>query len=210
MPHEEQPCQPIRGAECCSTEWAGARWLVESRFAVALPGAGISTESGIPDFRSPGGIWSKSQPVMFEDFLADGEARHEYWRQKCRARFLPEPLVAQFLQTDTVPECPQCGGLLKHATVSFGQALPAEVLQQAVEMSRRSDLFLAIGSSLVVEPAARGAPAGPSQRCQAGNHQSRRHRPGPNGRRSAARGDRRDAGGDRPGGGRPSRRRLTG
>lgn len=193
-----------------------AGWLKGSRSAVAFCGAGISTESGIPDFRSPGGVWSKSRPVMFEDFLADPQARREYWRQKsgahgdfaaaepndghrvlaqweqrgwleavitqnidglhqdagsrrvlelhgtareiaclaCPARFQPGPLVRQFRQTDEVPECPQCGGLLKHATVSFGQALPADVLEEAIELSRGSDLFLAMGSSLVVEPAA--------------------------------------------------------
>ncbi len=191
-------------------------WLKEARCAVAFTGAGISTESGIPDFRSPGGIWSRSQPVMFQDFLARAEARHEYWRQKCQAhqefaaaepndghrvmarweqrgwlqavitqnidglhqaagsrkvlelhgtarqigclgcqtRFDPEPLVQRFLQTGVVPDCPNCGGLLKHATVSFGQELPQDVLTEAIELSRRSDLFLALGSSLVVEPAA--------------------------------------------------------
>ena len=193
-----------------------AQWLAESRAAVAFTGAGISTESGIPDFRSPGGIWSKSQPVMFQDFLASAAARHEYWRQKCQAhrdfadakpndghrvlarweeqgrlqgvvtqnidglhqaagsrnvlelhgtarqiaclgcqaRFDPEPLVRGFQQTGAVPECPDCGGLLKHATISFGQALPPEVLEEAIEWTRQCGLFLAIGSSLVVEPAA--------------------------------------------------------
>ncbi len=193
-----------------------ARWLRQARCAVAFTGAGISTESGIPDFRSPGGIWSKSQPVMFEDFLASPQARHEYWRQKsqahgdfaaaapnhghrvlaqwqrqgwlhgvitqnidglhqvagsrrvlelhgtarkiaclgCGARFDPQPLVTRFIETDVVPECPKCGGLLKHATVSFGQGLPPAVLEEAIELSRRCDLFFAMGSSLVVEPAA--------------------------------------------------------
>jgi NAD-dependent deacetylase len=193
-----------------------ADWLRQSRHAVAFTGAGISTESGIPDFRSPGGIWSRSQPVLYENFLASAEARHEYWRQKChshgdfaaaepndghrvlaqweargwikglitqnidglhqaagsrnvlelhgtareiaclgcRARFDPEPLVQQFLETDVAPECPECGGLLKHATISFGQPLPADVLQETIDWSRQCDLFLAMGSSLVVEPAA--------------------------------------------------------
>jgi len=62
--------------------------------------------------------------------------------------------VNQFLQTDQVPDCPQCGGRLKHATVSFGQSLPADVLDTAIEWATQSDLFLAMGSSLVVEPAA--------------------------------------------------------
>jgi len=59
-----------------------AQWLTEANAAVAFTGAGISTESGIPDFRSPGGIWARSQPVYFEDFLASPDARLEYWRQK--------------------------------------------------------------------------------------------------------------------------------
>ena len=60
-----------------------ADWLHDSPCNVAFTGAGISTESGIPDFRSPGGIWEKVQPVYFHDFLASAEARYEYWRQKC-------------------------------------------------------------------------------------------------------------------------------
>ena len=193
-----------------------AAWLDEAGSAVAFTGAGISTESGIPDFRSPGGIWSKYQPVMYQEFVASAEARHEYWRQKCEAhrdfvaagpnaghrvlarwegagrlwgvitqnidglhqdagsrnvlelhgtnraiacldchrRFDPEPLVEQFLRTDAVPDCPHCGGPLKHATISFGQALPPDVLEEAMGRSQQCGLFLAIGSSLVVEPAA--------------------------------------------------------
>ncbi len=193
-----------------------AGWLGQTESAVAFTGAGISTESGIPDFRSPGGIWAKSQPVMYQDFLASADARLEYWRQKsvahrdfadaepndghrilakwesqgrlrgiitqnidglhqaagsrnvlelhgtarqiaclgCDARFEPGPLVEGFLETNVVPECPECGGLLKHATISFGQSLPPEVLDAAVEWTQACDLFLAMGSSLVVEPAA--------------------------------------------------------
>lgn len=59
-----------------------AKWLTEANFGFAFTGAGTSTESGIPDFRSPGGIWYQSQPVMFDDFLASDDARYEYWRQK--------------------------------------------------------------------------------------------------------------------------------
>src|SRR3954463_10564051 len=58
------------------------QWLASSRSAVVLTGAGISTESGIPDFRSPGGVWSKYRTVYFDEYLASAEARHEYWRQK--------------------------------------------------------------------------------------------------------------------------------
>src|SRR5256714_2262818 len=60
-----------------------AHWLASSRSAVVLTGAGISTESGIPDFRSPGGVWSKYRTVYFDEFLASAEGRYEYWRQKC-------------------------------------------------------------------------------------------------------------------------------
>ena len=59
-----------------------AEWLRAARSAVAFTGAGISTESGIPDFRSPGGVWAQSQPVYFDEFLRRPEARYEYWRQK--------------------------------------------------------------------------------------------------------------------------------
>lgn len=193
-----------------------AQWLASSRAAVAFTGAGISTESGIPDFRSPGGVWSKYRTVYFDEFLESAEARHEYWRQKCEAhrefasagpnaghrvladweaagrirgvitqnidelhqlagsrkvlelhgtarraacldcsaRFDIEPFVTQFLADDRAPDCPECGGRLKHATVSFGQSLPAAVLMEAARWSREADVFLAIGSSLVVTPAA--------------------------------------------------------
>src|SRR6476620_1563275 len=60
-----------------------ASWLASAKSAVVLTGAGISTESGIPDFRSPGGVWSKYRPVYFDEFLASAEDRYEYWRQKC-------------------------------------------------------------------------------------------------------------------------------
>jgi NAD-dependent deacetylase len=193
-----------------------ADWLCAARSAVAFTGAGISTESGIPDFRSPGGIWAQSQPVYFDEFLRRPEARYEYWRQKavshrdfenarpniahtllaeweaagrirgvitqnidglhqiagsrtvwelhgtarqvgcldCLVRYDAGPMVELFLAEDRVPICPRCGGKLKHATISFGQPLPADVLQAACEASRKADLFLAIGSSLVVTPAA--------------------------------------------------------
>lgn len=193
-----------------------ASWLDAAKRAVAFTGAGISTGSGISDFRSPGGVWSRYQPVLFDDFMASSGARWEYWRQKCEAhaefahaspnqghRVLaawedrsllhgvitqnidglhqdagsrsvlelhgtarriacldcgwdnePGPLVRRFQETEEVPDCPECGGMLKHATVSFGQALPADVLLEAGRWVEACNLLLAIGSSLVVEPAA--------------------------------------------------------
>ena len=163
-----------------------ADWIEHAACCVAFTGAGISTESGIPDFRSPGGVWARYQPVYYDDFLASAEARHEYWRQKCEAhadmaaakpnagpralarweetgrlhglitqnidglhqlagnrqvaelhgtaravtcldcgaRYEVDPLVSRFQETDQVPPCDDCGGRLKHATVSFGQMLP--------------------------------------------------------------------------------------
>ncbi|MEO2014601.1 MAG: NAD-dependent deacylase [Fuerstiella sp.] len=190
--------------------------LSRSENAVAFTGAGISTESGIPDFRSPGGIWANSQPVLFQDFLASADSRYEYWRQKsvshsdfknsqpnaghqvlakwqnvgrlqavitqnidglhqdagsnkvlelhgtarkimclgCDAQFPASEMVEKFLADDQVPTCPACGGLLKHATISFGQQLRDDVLEEAIQLSSSADLYFAMGSSLVVEPAA--------------------------------------------------------
>lgn len=182
-----------------------------------MTGAGISTESGIPDFRSPGGVWSKYRTVYFNEFLQSAEARWEYWRQKaeahtnffesapnighnvlakweqqqrirgvitqnidglhqiagnravlelhgtarfiecldCRERSDADPLVREFLKSNEVPFCHQCqGGRLKHATVSFGQRLPEDVLLAAHDWCCEADLTFAIGSSLVVTPAA--------------------------------------------------------
>ena len=194
-----------------------ALWLVKAKNPIVFTGAGVSTESGIPDFRSPGGIWSKYRTVYYDEFLASADARLEYWQQKskghrdfadaqpnaghrviakwealgkvrgvitqnidglhqiagnenvlelhgsarqiqcqdCGARFDADSLVAEFLDTQCVPACRQCvDGRLKHATISFGQTLPGDVLAKAIELCQQSDLLLAIGSSLVVSPAA--------------------------------------------------------
>ena len=194
-----------------------AKWLNEAERPVVFTGAGMSTESGIPDFRSPGGIWTKYRTVYYDEFMASAEARHEYWHQKseghrefadaqpnvghqivakwelqgkllgvitqnidglhqlagnqrvlelhgtarqvqcqdCGARFDAVELVAQFLATNQVPICNQCeNGRLKHATISFGQSLSPAVINQAVEWCQHADLILAMGSSLVVSPAA--------------------------------------------------------
>jgi NAD-dependent deacetylase len=191
-------------------------WLMTAQRAVAFTGAGVSTESGIPDFRSPGGVWATTQPVMFQDYVESHEARLEYWRQKsashasmfhaqpnathkalarweelgllrgvvtqnidelhqragsqkvlelhgtamkigcldCQAQFEADAMVQEFQSSRVVPNCPACNGLLKHATVSFGQTLPQDVLQTAVKWAQEADLFLTLGSSLVVYPAA--------------------------------------------------------
>jgi NAD-dependent deacetylase len=209
-----------RGKE---TQSARLRDLLEaSRRAVAFTGAGVSTESGIPDFRSPGGIWSRYRPVEFGDFIASEEARREYWRRKfdtqptlqqaapnrghravaalveratvsavitqnidglhqqsgipaervielhgnttyahcldCGARYELAPIREAFLAEGSLPSCDACGGLVKTATISFGQAMPDEPMRRAEEESLACDLFLAIGSSLRVYPAA-GFPA---------------------------------------------------
>ncbi|HOB73784.1 MAG TPA: Sir2 family NAD-dependent protein deacetylase [Phycisphaerae bacterium] len=190
--------------------------LINARQAVAFTGAGISTESGIPDFRSPGGVWTRYQPVYYDEFLDDHEARVRYWRMKRAgyadfAHALPNVghrLLAQWEaagrlkgvitqnidglhrdagsrnvlelhgtqrlveciscehredasrhfeispESDEVPRCPNCRDWLKPAVVMFGQPMPEDVLQEAWRLAGEADLFLAIGSSLVVEPAA--------------------------------------------------------
>jgi NAD-dependent deacetylase len=195
------------------------RGLIEDAQSI-LPftGAGISTECGIPDFRSLGGLWTKNQPIPFDAFMASGEMRNEAWRRRFvmeesfakakpgrghralaslyRAGKVPA-LVTQNIDNlhqasgispqDVVelhgnttyalcldcaqryelsrirekfetngqhaPDC-TCGGYIKTATVSFGQAMPADAMQRAEELTKNCDLFLAVGSSLVVWPAA--------------------------------------------------------
>lgn len=184
---------------------------------VIFTGAGISTESGIPDFRSPGGIWTKNQPIQFQDFMASEDARRETWRRKietdkvmlqaqpnrghlaiaklmhmstvrylvtqnidglhqaggapearvielhgnatyaacleCAERFELEPIKRAFDTDGTLPVC-ACGGHVKTATISFGQQMPQEPMRRANEAANNCDLFIAVGSSLVVYPAA--------------------------------------------------------
>jgi NAD-dependent deacetylase len=199
---------------------AGLTGLVEqARTIVPFTGAGISTECGIPDFRSPGGLWTKNRPIPFDEFLASQEARNESWRRRFamadefggaqpgrghralaslyRAGKVPAVItqnidnlhqMSGFSPQDVVelhgnttyaacldcaeryelawvrermeaangcaPDCLTCGGYIKTATISFGQAMPDAAMQRAQDLALDCDLFLAIGSSLVVWPAA--------------------------------------------------------
>ncbi len=195
--------------------------VAASKRTVVFTGAGISTESGIPDFRSPGGIWTKYQPIDFREFLSSEEARIETWRRKiavddaisqakpnrghraiaqllaegrvssvitqnidglhqrsgipdeqvielhgngtyaacleCGERHELSNVFAAFKINEEPPVC-ECGGFIKSATISFGQPMPFEPMRRAQAETKSCDLFLAIGSSLVVYPAA-GFPA---------------------------------------------------
>src|SRR4051812_18046685 len=195
-----------------------ARLIQHSRRAVVFTGAGISTESGIPDFRSPGGIWTQMAPIYFDDFLASETARRETWRRRfamqdqfgnaepnrghravdalvrrgkvsavitqnidglhqasgippdkvielhgnttyatcldCGQRYEIADLRASFEREGTVPPCDKCLGHIKTATVSFGQAMPLLAMRRAEQETLAADLFIVLGSSLVVYPAA--------------------------------------------------------
>src|SRR4051812_20695262 len=192
--------------------------IAAAKVIVPFTGAGISTECGIPDFRSPGGVWTRNRPIGYDEFVASQEARDEAWRR----RFAMEPTFAaarpgrghralaalykagkipaiitqnidnlhqhsgvapehvielhgnttyarcigcgqsyglgwvkeRMEETSYAPDCPACGEPVKTATISFGQAMPEQAMRRATELARNCDLFLAIGSSLVVWPAA--------------------------------------------------------
>lgn len=192
--------------------------IAASSRIVPFTGAGISTECGIPDFRSPGGLWSKYRPIEFDDFLSRREMRDESWRRRfamepsfaaarpgrghralaslyragkvpalvtqnidnlhqasgidaadivelhgnttyatcldCGQRYEIADLRAIFEKTGAVPPCSECLGHVKTATVSFGQSMPVLAMQRAEEATRAADLFIVLGSSLVVYPAA--------------------------------------------------------
>lgn len=194
------------------------RMIADATRIVGFTGAGISTESGIPDFRSPGGIWSRYRPIEFGDFMASEEARRESWRRKfatdavmrqatpnaghralarlveqgrmsaivtqnvdglhqasgvpegkiielhgnatyaacldCGERYTLEWVRALFDKDETLPECEKCDGIIKTATISFGQSMPEIEMERAREETMACDLFIVLGSSLVVYPAA--------------------------------------------------------
>lgn len=193
------------------------RYLDEARRVVAFTGAGMSTESGIPDFRSPGGIWTKYRPIDFGEFMASRDARREAWRRRfgagdvldsakpnaghlaiaelvkrgrmdavitqnidglhqasgipdekvielhgnttyatclsCEKRYELVQIRARFDATGEAPHC-ECGGYIKTATISFGQAMPLAAMRRAEAATLACDLFVVLGSSLVVYPAA--------------------------------------------------------
>ena len=194
--------------------------LIErSRKIVCFTGAGISTESGIPDFRSPGtGLWNKIKPIQFQDFIASADARRESWQRKfsgdrsmedarpnkghyalarlveqerciaiitqnvdnlhqnsgvpddrvielhgnasyatclsCGTRYELANLKAQFDARGDVDPCERCGGIIKTATISFGQAMPEAEMTRAGAAVDACDLMIVLGSSLTVYPAA--------------------------------------------------------
>jgi NAD-dependent deacetylase len=192
--------------------------IAEASSVVGFTGAGISTESGVPDFRSPNSPWMRNKPIPFDVFLHSADARCEAWRRKfamddlyrdarpsrghlalaslvaqrkmpavitqnidglhhqsgipaerivelhgngtyatclcCGQRHELEQIRLQFETHGAAPTCDACGGIIKAATISFGQAMPEQAMRRAQDLALACDVFLVVGSSLVVYPAA--------------------------------------------------------
>ncbi len=191
--------------------------IKKSKKIVFFTGAGISTNSGIPDFRGPKGVWKTSTPIYFQDFLESREKRKESWQRKfgnelsidsaipnqghskiaeimnkkdsflitqnvdnlhqqsgipdekiselhgnatyakcldCQKRYELTDLKSQFLETKEPPLCEKCGGIIKTATISFGQSMPENEMIISQKKAIKCDLFVCIGTSLAVFPAA--------------------------------------------------------
>ena len=191
--------------------------IKKSKKIVFFTGAGISTNSGIPDFRGPKGVWKTSTPIYFQDFLSSKDKRKESWERKfgnelsidsalpneghrkiadimktkdsflitqnvdnlhqdsgidedkiselhgnatyakclkCKKRYELDDLKAKFLRTKEPPLCNECDGIIKTATISFGQGMPEEEMQISQRKAIESDLFICVGTSLAVFPAA--------------------------------------------------------
>ena len=199
---------------------AVADMVLESKRLVVFTGAGVSTESGVSDFRSPGGIWDRFDPseLNYQTFMASEAGRERYWQfsralwpeialaqpnpghhaiaefhrlgrlecvitqnidnlhqrsgvpaekvielhgtmkwvncLECGQRYPREQIQARLDAGTKVPRCDSCGGIIKPATVSFGQPMPERETRQAESAAAASDLFLSVGSSLVIYPAA--------------------------------------------------------
>jgi len=197
-----------------------AQWVIHSKRIVVFSGAGLSTESGIPDFRSPGGVWDRYNPedFYFHNFLSSEASREKYWQMatemyepmkkaqpnlahlaiaemerlckldcvitqnidglhfkagnseekviqlhgtamyvsclSCKKKYDRDEIQERIRKGVKVPYCDDCSGPLKPATISFGQSMPEKETEEAYHRSSLSDLFIVIGSSLVVQPAA--------------------------------------------------------
>jgi NAD-dependent deacetylase len=195
-----------------------AEAMRESDAIVVFTGAGISTESGIPDFRSPGGVWTRYRPVTFQEYLNSEAARIEAWKRRldtyeahknarpnighyfvqsleakgkliglitqnvdglhsaagladeklvelhgsnrqivclqCDRTYEPDEIIKRLVGDFESPKCEACGGILKSATISFGQAMPQKAMRIAQEWTEQAEVFIVMGSSLQVQPAA--------------------------------------------------------